>query len=103
MMPSKNPTILVIGGGWHKPQSYAKLTSHLERAGYEVHVPVLPSMNGSRPPNADLESDTAHIRSVAEDLINKGHEVVVLMHSYGGQVGTNALYGMQSTHNRERH
>jgi pimeloyl-ACP methyl ester carboxylesterase len=93
-MPSKTSTVLLIGGGWHMPQSYSKLTRQLEAAGYEVHVPTLPSMNGSRPPNADLTTDTDHVRAVAEDLVNRGHHLVVLMHSYGGQIGTNALYGM---------
>jgi pimeloyl-ACP methyl ester carboxylesterase len=92
-MTSNAPTILAIGGGWHTPQSYSALTEQLELFGYDLHVPTLPSMNGSRPPNADLITDTDHIRSVAEGLVNEGHNIVVFMHSYGGQVGTNALHG----------
>jgi pimeloyl-ACP methyl ester carboxylesterase len=92
-MFSKVPTIFIIGGGWHTPQSYSSLNKQLELAGYEVHVPTLPSMNGSRPPNADLNTDTEHIRSVAEGLVDEGHNLIVFMHSYGGQIGTNALHG----------
>jgi pimeloyl-ACP methyl ester carboxylesterase len=92
-MFSKAPTILIIGGGWHTPRSYGAVTKELELANYDVHVPTLPSMNGSRPPNADLTNDTDHVRSVAEALVNEGHSLVVFMHSYGGQVGTNALHG----------
>lgn len=51
-------------------------------------------MNQSRPPNADLGSDTDLIRSYATSLVEAGRTVAVLMHSYGGQVGTNALYGL---------
>lgn len=86
--------ILLVCGGWHTPQSYGKLTKQLQSLGYEVHVPTLPSTNQSRPPNADLKSDTDHVRSAAEILVNKGLELIVLMHSYGGQIGTNALHGM---------
>jgi len=93
-MTSSKPKILVIGGGWHTPHSYAKLTEQLKSAGHEVHIPALPSTNGSRPPSADLYSDTEHVRSIAKDLVDKGDELVVLMHSYGEQVGTNALYGL---------
>jgi pimeloyl-ACP methyl ester carboxylesterase len=93
-MESEKATILVVGGGWHTPQSYSKLTKQLESKGYEVRIPILPSMNESRPPNMDFISDTNHIRTVAEGLVNEGRDIVVLMHSYGGQVGTNALYGL---------
>ncbi|KAF2033217.1 hypothetical protein EK21DRAFT_98491 [Setomelanomma holmii] len=70
---------------------YDKLTSLLQQSVFEVHVPNLPSVDRSRPPTADLKSDTAHVRSVAGDLMNIGHTLTVLMHSYGGQIGTNAL------------
>lgn len=93
-MASKLPAVLLIGGGWHVPQSYRKLTEQLQSKGFEVQVPVLPSTNQSRPPNADLNTDTEHVRSVAESLVNQSLDVVVLMHSYGGQIGTNALHGM---------
>ena len=51
-------------------------------------------MNGSRPPNADLSTDTDLIRSYVESLISAGRTVTALMHSYGGQVGSNALTGL---------
>ncbi|KAI1075152.1 Alpha/beta hydrolase fold-1 [Whalleya microplaca] len=51
-------------------------------------------MNQSRPPNADLASDSDLIRSYATSLVEAGRTIAVLMHSYGGQVGTNALYGL---------
>lgn len=41
---STKPVIVIISGGWHVPASYAKLTKALEAAGFEVHVPLLPSM-----------------------------------------------------------
>lgn len=92
-MSSPKQTILIIGGGWHTPRSYGKLTALLEQHGFDVHVPLHPSMNQSRPPNADLETDTAHIRSYVEELLQDGRHIIVVMHSYGGQVGTNALHG----------
>lgn len=93
-MKVDKPAILVVSGGWHLSKSYSKLTAQLESSGYEVHVPTPPSMTGSRPPNKGLPDDTDQIRFVAEGLVNKGRDVVVLMHSYGGQIGTNALHGL---------
>lgn len=94
-MPSNaKPTILIVHGAWHVPESYAKLTAALESSDYEVHIPRLPSVKDVRPPTGDLNSDTNVIRSYAETLIHDGRHVVALMHSYGGQVGTNGLYGL---------
>ncbi|KAL8735364.1 MAG: hypothetical protein Q9166_000909 [cf. Caloplaca sp. 2 TL-2023] len=93
-MTVTKPTIVLIQGGWHVPSTYSKFTSSLKSAGYEVHVPRLPSMNGARPPNTDLSTDTELIRSYVESLIDAGRTVIAIMHSYGGQVGTNALHGL---------
>jgi pimeloyl-ACP methyl ester carboxylesterase len=93
-MASHNPTIVIISGAWHVPESYSQLTNALKSSGYEVLVPRLPSMNGERPPTANLASDTEAIREFVKDLIKKGCNVAALMHSYGGQVGTNALNGL---------
>lgn len=87
-------SILIITGGFHSPKSYTKLSNALRTAGYDVHVPSLPSANQVRPPNCDLYSDTKHIRTCAEDLIRDGRTVVALAHSYGGLVCSNALYGL---------
>ncbi|KAI1504100.1 hypothetical protein F5X99DRAFT_373442 [Biscogniauxia marginata] len=94
MTTTAKPTIVIIHGGWHVPESFEKLTNALMSVGFEVHVPRLPSVNEARPPNADLSSDTVLVRSYVEGLVQAGRTVVALMHSYGGQVGTNALYGL---------
>jgi pimeloyl-ACP methyl ester carboxylesterase len=85
------PTIVIIHGAFHVPAHYDTLTYYLRAAGYEVHIPRLPSANEARPPNADLATDTQLIRTYVESLVEAGRTVIALMHSYGGQVGTNAL------------
>ncbi|PYI26788.1 alpha/beta-hydrolase [Aspergillus indologenus CBS 114.80] len=84
-------TIVLVHGAWHQPSSYSLFTTALRRLGHEVHVPRLLSMNGARPANAGLEEDSDLIRTYVESLVSAGREVLVLLHSYGGQVGTNAL------------
>ena len=93
-MASQSPRILIISGAWHVPSHYLKLRNALEAAGYEVHVPQLPTANGAHPPTADLNTDTEFIRDFATALVEDGRKVVVIMHSYGGQVGSNALHGL---------
>ncbi|RYP82304.1 hypothetical protein DL769_001706 [Monosporascus sp. CRB-8-3] len=94
MAANTKPTIVIVSGAFHTPESYRKLVTVLEAAGYEVHVPRLPSCNEMRPPNADLASDTALIRSYVESLVRAGRSVAVIGHSYGGQVCSNALCGL---------
>ncbi|KAL7628403.1 hypothetical protein AAE478_002605 [Parahypoxylon ruwenzoriense] len=93
-MDTTKPTIVLIHGGWHVPDSYSKLVNALRTIGYEVHVPRLPSVNESRPPNTDLSTDTGLVRSYVESLVEAGRTVIAIMHSYGGQVGTNSLCGL---------
>ena len=93
-MAAIKPTIVLIHGGWHIPSTYFKFTSALRSAGYEVHIPRLASMNEARPPNAGLAADTALVRGYIESLVDAGRIVIAIMHSYGGQVGTNALHGL---------
>ena len=93
-MPATKPTLVLIHGGWHVPSTYYKFTSSLRSVGFEVHVPRLPSMNEARPPTTDLATDTALVRGYVESLVDAGRIVIAIMHSYGGQVGTNALYGL---------
>lgn len=101
-MAATKPTLVLIHGGWHIPSTYFKFTSSLRSAGYEVHVPRLPSINVTRPPNADLADNTALVRGYVESLVNAGRTVIAIMHSYGGQVGTNALHGL-GLKNRTQH
>ncbi|KAJ6032644.1 hypothetical protein N7540_003376 [Penicillium herquei] len=48
-------------------------------------------MSGARPLNADLFTDSDAIRQLMTELSGAGRYLVILMNSYGGQVGTNAL------------
>ncbi|KAI2467507.1 alpha/beta-hydrolase [Annulohypoxylon bovei var. microspora] len=85
MTTTTKPTLLFVHGGWHVPESYGKLTSALRSAGFEVHIPRHLSMNQSRPPNADLASDSELIRSHETSLVEAGRTV-----------GTNSLYGLST-------
>lgn len=95
-MTANKPTLVIIPGAFHTPESYDRLTTALRSQGYEVHVPRLPTTNGARPPNAGLADDTALVRGCVQGLVLAGRTVVVIGHSYGGQVMSNALCGLGS-------
>jgi len=50
--------------------------------------------NDADPPNRTLDDDIVQIRELVMQHLNQGRDVVAVMHSYGGVVGTTALSGL---------
>ncbi|OTB07051.1 hypothetical protein M426DRAFT_318418 [Hypoxylon sp. CI-4A] len=93
-MASKQPIVVLVPGAWSAPAAYHKLVKALEARSFTVHVPELPTNNGARPPNSTYQDDVDTVCKTVEPLVNDGNEVFMLMHSYGGAVGTNAVEGL---------
>ncbi|KAK0130469.1 hypothetical protein ONS96_000988 [Cadophora gregata f. sp. sojae] len=88
---SSKPTILIVHGAWHSAVHFAPLIELLTRAGYQTVCPTLPTFN-SKPPMKDLYDDSKFIQSILKHLIEEEEkDVIVVAHSYGGIVGTQAL------------
>lgn len=85
------PTIVLVHGAWHTPPNYIKFSDALAVAGFTVECPSLPSCNNASPPNASFAEDVACVRNVVEKLVSEGKQVLMVMHSYGGAVGTEAV------------
>jgi len=80
---SPNPTIVFVHGGWADSSSWNQEITNLERRGYTVIAPA--------DPLRDLASDAAYIRSVLQTISGP---IVLVGHSYGGAVITNAAVGV---------
>jgi pimeloyl-ACP methyl ester carboxylesterase len=76
------PTIVLIHGAWADGSSWAHVSARLQRAGYIVDVPPNP-LRG-------LASDAAYVAGFLKTV--KG-PVVLVGHSYGGSVITDAATG----------
>jgi pimeloyl-ACP methyl ester carboxylesterase len=87
---NSKPTIIFVTGAWHKPQLYAGLLEGLRRTRFPVIAPYLPSVGGT----CDSFYDDVYVvrKAIAEE-VSQGHEIVVVMHSYGGMVGSAAVQG----------
>lgn len=96
-MLDTKPTILIIHGAWHHPAYFASVIDLLKAHGYDSVCPHLPTCNHDENPTKTLADDVALIRNMASTLADEGKEIVALMHSYGGVVGTDALYGLSAT------
>lgn len=89
---SSKPSIVLVHGSWVNPSFYSPLVSHLTKLGYPTTCPLLPSCSSSATADTDLIDDALAIRSLLTRLIEYEHKsVIVLMHSYGGLVGSEAI------------
>jgi len=79
------PTIVLVRGAWANPGSWAPVIGRLQADGYTVVAPPDPLVG--------VQHDAEAIRDVLETI--KG-PIVLVGHSYGGAVITNAAYGVRN-------
>ncbi|KAK7921632.1 hypothetical protein PG985_009654 [Apiospora marii] len=94
-MSAESRSVVIVPGAWTAPAAFHKLVGILDAKGFVVYVPALPTNNGHRPPDSSFDDDVQVVRQVVQRLVkDERKEVIVLMHSYGGVVGTTALRGL---------
>ena len=76
------PTVVLVHGAWADASSWTEVTATLQRRGYTVLAPANP-LRG-------LASDSDYLASVLDTLQGP---IVLVGHSYGGMVITNAASG----------
>jgi pimeloyl-ACP methyl ester carboxylesterase len=81
--PAVKPTVVLVHGGWADSSGWNGEISRLERDGYPVIAPANP-LRG-------LTSDADYIRSVLQSISGP---IVLVGHSYGGAVISNAARGV---------
>ncbi|EUC34081.1 hypothetical protein COCCADRAFT_25762 [Bipolaris zeicola 26-R-13] len=87
------PTIVFIPGAWSTPDCFDITREKLHQCGWETEAVAHPSV-GAEPPNKGLADDAAALRSTLQRLADDGKDIVLLVHSYGGLVGQNAVEGL---------
>ena len=89
--PSKTkPYVLIVHGSWHNPNHFFPLRLALHSADYSTSCPTQPSYNALKLASP-LAADAACIHTAAKALVEAGHDVLVIAHSYGGLVGAEAI------------
>lgn len=81
-LTATKPTIVLVHGAWADSGSWNRVIRRLQRDGYTVWAPPNPLMG--------LETDSA---TIADFLHKIDGPIVLVGHSYGGEVITNAAYG----------
>jgi alpha-beta hydrolase superfamily lysophospholipase len=89
------PSIVIVQGAFQTPLAYQNLLTRLQSRGYSVVHPTLPRCtNPDDPdfPTRTLTDDAVSVRRHLTRLVRDEHnQVVVVMHSYGGLVGIEAV------------
>ncbi|KAK7531091.1 Alpha/beta hydrolase fold-1 [Phyllosticta citricarpa] len=91
---ASTPEIVFVPGAWQPSDCFDPIRAIFKEKGYVTHAVDHPSV-GADPPTGTLEGDVASLRRLLEELIEEEEkEVVLLMHSYGGVVGSCASEGL---------
>jgi pimeloyl-ACP methyl ester carboxylesterase len=83
------PLVVLIHGAWHGAWCWAALQAELDRRGIASMAIDLPGHGASTLPFSDLHGDAQHVVDVVGQL---GRRVVLVGHSYGGAVITEAAH-----------
>jgi pimeloyl-ACP methyl ester carboxylesterase len=88
------PAIVISPGAFCPPVLYEDVASVLRSSGYEVHIVSHRSIGTPYSPPPTMYDDAAQIHDLLVSLADQGKEVVLVMHSYGGMPGTEAVKGV---------
>lgn len=97
-MSQAKPSIVIIPGSFSPETFYFETADKLREYGYETIVKDLPSASRVPPEKgASMYEDADYFRAVVEKLADEGKDVVLVTHSYGGVVGTEAAKDVLKT------
>ncbi|RAH78904.1 alpha/beta-hydrolase [Aspergillus japonicus CBS 114.51] len=93
-----NPPVIVFSlGAWITPPFFHALRAQLQDLGFASKCPAHPSI-GAEPPSKTLSSnDVSSLRRHLINLADAENDIVVVAHSYGGVVASNAVDGLSKT------
>ncbi|OJJ07534.1 hypothetical protein ASPVEDRAFT_46825 [Aspergillus versicolor CBS 583.65] len=92
-MTTEQPIFVFVPGGWHTPDTFDTLRNLMAQQGLESEAIATPSV-GASPPVTGLHTDINYTKDILRGLVDKGRQVVVVGHSYGGIVGGSAVEGL---------
>jgi len=95
---SASPTLILVPGSWHTPAVWDKVVGYLNAQNFKS-VPVsLPSCSSN--PSATFGDDIKAVRKAITAETETGRDVVLVVWSYGGQVGNSAIKGLTNAEDK---
>ncbi|TVY36047.1 hypothetical protein LOCC1_G007977 [Lachnellula occidentalis] len=86
------PTILFIHGSWHNPNHFKSIRTLFESAGFPTECPPQATINAKPHTTLTLQDDVQVIQAALSNLIEDDKDIIVVMHSYGGVLGSEAVH-----------
>lgn len=94
---SHQPTLIFVPGAWHSSDTWAQVIAQLTPQGYKCIAVSLPSTMDI---NAGFGDDVQAVQTAIQAETTNDKDVVLIVHSYGGQVGNSAIRGFaKQSHN----
>ena len=88
------PMIFLLPDAWLPSDLYNGYLSLVQERGYTAATIRYPSLNARNPKKADVAADAATARKALISHMDKGNEIVLAMHGYGGMPGNAAAKGL---------
>ena len=82
------PTMVLVPGSFARSEMYDPVVLPLREKGYTIHAldpPCYPKNYKKGTPPPSMYDDAKFIKEFVEELADKGEEVVLFAHSYGGK------------------
>ncbi|KAF4957359.1 hypothetical protein FSARC_11321 [Fusarium sarcochroum] len=92
-MSTTKPTIVFAPGAWHTADCFDLVRKELHARNWSTEAVDYPSV-GAEPPTKGLADDVSVVRTTLQRLADEGKEIMLVVHSYGGVVGANAVQGL---------
>lgn len=91
------PTILFVPGFWEGPKVFTPVCDLLKADGFKTEVCTLPSTGTTSPGNPAMTDDIAAVRDHLTSIVHRGEEVILVLHSAGGFLGSTAMEGLSKS------
>lgn len=88
------PTVLFVPGLWEGPTVFEKVVSLLKTSEVSAEVATLRSTGTTSPGNPGMKDDIAAIRVHINTMLARGEDVLLVLHSAGGFLGSEAMQGL---------
>jgi pimeloyl-ACP methyl ester carboxylesterase len=91
---SSKPAIVFVTGSFCPPSFYDNISTILRSRGYELSIPPLRTVGKKPGPAPTMYDDAAGVAAEVTKFADQGKDVVLIAHSYGGVVASQAVQGL---------